>query len=400
MRMPGINRERLMRPRNGGHQPVTSIELFFDLVFVFAITQLSHLLIDHLNPAGAFQTVILLMAVWVAWMYTTWMTNQFDPDRIPVRLLLIGVMLISLIMSSAIPHAFTDRALMFAVSYVAIQVGRPLVILLMIGKDSSLSTTFQGIVSWAGSAGVLWILGSQAEGTARTGIWVVALLIELTGPFVGYRFPGIGRSTTTDWNVEGHHIAERCQLFLILAFGESILVTGLTFGNLGPDVITIVAFATAFIGSVALWWIYFHRGADLGAEAIASSDDPGRFARSVYSYAFVLLIAGVITIAVADELVIAHPRGDVDTPTIWVLLGGTALYLLGNALIVWMLTHRIAGSLLVAVVALGLLGLVASRFTPLGLSMACAAIALATAAWEVIGFRPSPATGQEAMSET
>lgn len=398
--MPIVDRERLMRPRNGGHQPVTSIELFFDLVFVFAITQLSHLLIDHLNPAGAFQTVILMMAVWVAWMYTTWMTNQFDPDRIPIRLLLIGVMLISLIMSSAIPNAFGDRALMFAVSYVAIQVGRPLMILLMIGKDSPLSTTFRGIVSWAGSAGVFWILGIQAEGATRTGIWFVALLIELVGPFVGYRFPGIGQSTTTDWNVEGHHIAERCQLFLILAFGESILVTGATFGDLGPGFATIAAFATAFLGSVALWWIYFHRGADLGAEAIASSDDPGRLARSVYSYAFVLLIAGVITIAVADELVIAHPRGDVDTPTIWVLLGGTAVFLIGNALIVWMLDHRIAVSLLVAVAALGLLSLVASYFSPLGLGIACAAIVFVTAAWEVIGFADRPETVHEMRNET
>lgn len=382
MLMPGVNRERLLRPRDGSHQVVTQIELFFDLVFVFAITQLSHLLIDHLNPEGAFQTVILLTAVWWSWMYTTWMSNLFDPDRLPVRLLMIGVMLVSLVMSSAIPHAFSDRALLFAASYVAIQVGRPLVILFMIGRDSPPSTTFRGIVCWSGSAGIVWILGSQAAGATRTGIWVVALLIELVAPFAGYRFPGVGRSMTTDWNVEGHHFAERCQLFLILAFGESILVTGATFGDLEPDVTTILAFATAFLGSVALWWIYFNRGSEAGTRVIASSRDPGRLARSVYTYGHVPLVAGVIVVAVADELVIAHPGGQLDTTTIVVLGGGTGLFLAGYALFRWMISRKLPLPSVAAIAILAILGVTGSRFSPLQLSLTCALVVVATAVWE------------------
>src|ERR671920_1694821 len=113
-----------LRTRDGGEQRVTPLELFFDLVYVFAITQLSHLLLDHLTIEGALETLFLLLAVWWAWIYTTWTTNWFDPDRLPVRLMLVAVMLASLLMSVAIPEAFGERGLMFALAYVAIQVGR------------------------------------------------------------------------------------------------------------------------------------------------------------------------------------------------------------------------------------------------------------------------------------
>ena len=113
-----------LRPRDSGEQRVTPLELFFDLVFVFAVTQLSHLLLDHLSLRGVLETLFLLLAVWWAWVYTAWFTNWFDPDRLPVRLVLVAVMLASLLMSVAIPEAFGERGLMFALAFVAIQVGR------------------------------------------------------------------------------------------------------------------------------------------------------------------------------------------------------------------------------------------------------------------------------------
>ncbi len=113
-----------LRTRDSGEQRVTPLELFFDLVFVFAVTQLSHLLLDHLSFRGVLETLFLLLAVWWAWVYTAWFTNWFDPDRLPVRLVLVAVMLASLLMSVAIPEAFGERGLMFALAFVAIQVGR------------------------------------------------------------------------------------------------------------------------------------------------------------------------------------------------------------------------------------------------------------------------------------
>ena len=382
--MPRIDRERLPRRRDGSEQRVTFFELFFDLVFVFAITQLSHLLLDHLTLEGAFQTAILLAAVWWSWMYTTWMTNRFDPDRLPVRLLLIGIMFVSLIMSSAIPGAFEDRGLIFAVSYATIHIGRPLAILSFAGTNHPSMMNFVRILLWCTFAGITWVAGGFAEGWLRTSVWVTALLIDFAGPTLGYRVPGLGQSTTADWSVDGRHIAERCQLFLILSLGESIIITGATFSDLDPTAVTLVAFAAAFLGSVALWWIYFHRGSDAGTREIASSSDPGRLARSIYTYGHLPLVAGVIVVAVADELVIAHPSGDIDTATIVVLAGGGALFLAGYVLFRWMISRKLKRPSVAAIAILAILGLTGSRFSPLQLSLACTLVVMATAAWETV----------------
>ena len=103
-------------------------------------------------------------------------------------------------------------------------------------------------------------------------------------PVIGYHTPGLGRSRTGEWNVQGGHFAERCQLFIIIALGESLLVTGTIFGEIEASAATVSAFVVAFLGSVALWWLYFNRSAEAASEAISSSEDPGRLARSAYTY--------------------------------------------------------------------------------------------------------------------
>src|SRR5919205_2300600 len=148
----------LLRTRDGGEQRATPLELFFDLVYVFAITQLSHLLLNHLTVGGALETFFLLLAVWWAWVYTTWVTNWFDPDRLPVRLMLVVVMLASLVMSVAIPEAFGERGLMFALAYVTIQVGRTVFVVIALnkslGRSAPLSRNFQRIFFWLLASGV------------------------------------------------------------------------------------------------------------------------------------------------------------------------------------------------------------------------------------------------------
>ena len=156
----------LLRTRDGGEQRATPLELFFDLVYVFAITQHSHLLLDHLTVEGALETLFLLLAVWWAWIYTTWVTNWFHPNRLPVRLMLVAVMLASLVMSVAIPDAFGERGLMFALAYVTIQVGRTVFVVIALnkslGRSAPLSRNFQRIFSgsWrpgcCGSSAACW----------------------------------------------------------------------------------------------------------------------------------------------------------------------------------------------------------------------------------------------------
>src|SRR3954447_4286839 len=171
-----------LRARTGGEQRVTPLELFFDLVYVFAVTQLSHLLLAHQTVEGALQTLFLLLVVWWAWQYTTWFTNWFDPDVLPVRLILVAVMLASLVMSVAIPGAFGESGLMFAIAYVAIQVGRTTFAVFALGASHPLGGGFRRILAWFSAAGVLWVAGGLLEGEARYELWLLALATDYFGP--------------------------------------------------------------------------------------------------------------------------------------------------------------------------------------------------------------------------
>src|ERR671916_2502039 len=380
-----------LRTRNDGEQRVTPLELFFDLVYVFAVTQLSHRLLDHLTVRGVLETSMLLLAVWGVWIYTAWFTNWFHPDRLPVRLVLVAVMLASLLMSVAIPEAFGERGLMFALAFVAIQVGRTAFTLIALTKSSGgshpLSRSFQRILTWLVGAGVLWIIGGLLGGEARYAVWLLALAVDYSGPGVGYYIPRLGRSRTGEWTIEGGHFAERCQLFVIIALGESILVTGTTFAEIEASALAVLAFVVAFLGSVALWWIYFSRSAEAAREVIASSEDPGRLGRSAYTYFHMPMIAGIIAIAAADELTVAHPGEPGTLASITLTLGGTALFVAGQAFFKWAVFGVLPFSRAVAVAALAGLMPVGFALPTLALSGAAVLIVVALAAWDALAYQ-------------
>lgn len=377
----------LLRARDGGEQQVTPLELFFDLVFVFAITQLSHRLLDHLTLGGVLETLFLLLVVWWAWIYTTWVANWLDPDTSSVRLLLISVMLMSLVMSAAIPEAFGERGLMFAVAYVAIQVGRSAYVAVVLDHSSSLGRNFQRILAWFLIPAALWIAGGLLEDEARYALWLIALALEYAGPVTGFCTPGLGRSTTTEWTVEGGHLAERCQLFIIIALGESILITGATFGDLDATAATIAAFVVAFLGSAALWWIYFSHSAAYASETISHSEDPGRMARSAYTYFHLPMVAGIIAIATADELAVAHPTDTGTFASVALTLGGTALFLAGHGFFKWAVSGSFPRPHIVAMVALAVCTPVGFMVPALALSAAAALVVAALAGWDTLTFR-------------
>jgi low temperature requirement protein LtrA len=373
------------------HSRVTSVELFFDLVFVFAVTRLSHALLEHLTPLGAVQTLMLMMAVWWVWIYTTWITNWLDPDRVAVRILLFVLMAAGLMLSIAVPKAFGPMGLLFAGAYVFMQLGRTLFVLWATRPSPQLQRTFRRMSCWFVASGALWIAGGLAQDEARMAWWAAALALEYCGPAAGYWTPILGRSRTGDWNVEGGHMAERCGLFVIIALGESILVTGATFGGLAWTGATIMAFLTAFIGAVAMWWIYFNVAADAASEAIAASDDPGRLARSGYTYLHLPIVAGIIVSAVADEIVLQHPGGHVAGDAAMVILGGPALFLLGALLFKRWIFNAWSPSRLAGLAALAALIPLAPLMTPLAYAAAAAGVLVAVAGWETVAVRrPAP----------
>ena len=384
----------LLRSR-ASHARVTNVELFFDLVFVFAVTQLSHTLLEHLGLLGALETGFLLLAVWWVWVYTSWVTNWIDPDKSAVRLLMFALMLAGLLMSAAIPKAFEHEGLLFASAYVFIQLVRTAFMLYAVRRHDLLNyRNFLRIFAWLVVAAAFWIAGGFNHDGVRAGLWIAALTIEIVGPTVGFYTPGMGRSTTADWKVDGTHMAERCSLFVIIALGESILVTGATAAAQPATTSAICAFVVAFLGSVAMWWIYFNIGAERGSHHIAHSDDPGRLARAVYTYFHIPIIAGIVVCAVADELTIAHPTGHVTLADACVMLGGPALYLLGNVFFkrasakYYPLSHLVGLGLLVIAAPFAL------HLTPLALGAATTGVLVLVAVWETRSF----AKGQGAVA--
>ena len=376
----------LLRSRDT-HARVTNVELFFDLVFVFAVTQLSHTLLEHLGLAGALQTGFLLLAVWWVWVYTCWFTNWIDPDKPSVRMLLFALMLAGLLMSAAIPHAFAHEGLLFAGAYVFIQLVRTAFMLHAVrGHDRVNYLNFLRIFSWLVVSAALWLAGGVGEGFVRVVLWVVALSLEIGGPTVGFFVPGIGRSNTADWKVDGTHMAERSSLFVIIALGESILVTGATAAGQPATLAATSAFVVAFLGSVAMWWIYFNIGAERGSHHIAHSDDPGRMARAVYTYFHIPIIAGIVVCAVADEITIAHPGGHVGIADALVLLGGPAMYLIGNIYFKRASARYYPLSHLVGLGVLAVAAPFAMLLTPLALGAVTTAILVMVAVWETRSF--------------
>jgi low temperature requirement protein LtrA len=368
----------LMRPRTGAER-VTNVELFFDLVYVFAVTQLSHYLLSHASVAGAARTALLLVMVWLVWAYTTWVTNWLDPERIAVRLLLLALVPASLVMSAALPEAFGNRGLAVGCAYAAMQIGRSAFAAVAL-RGQPLQRNYLRILAWCVVSGALAVTGGMVAGHARELLWVGAVGVDLLGGVAGFYTPGLGRSVTSDWTIEGGHFAERCQAFILIALGESIVVIGATLSGLHRTTgAEIGAFAVAFIGTIGLWWLYFDRIAEEGARVIATSSDPGRLGRSAYHFIHPFMVGGIIAVAAGDEVVLSHPDAVHDVPVAWMVLGGTALFIAGHAAFKAVLWRRLSWPRVAAVVLLGLLSLLTPQVSALVLGGCAAAVVVAVA---------------------
>ncbi|MEA2481218.1 MAG: hypothetical protein QOJ07_3140 [Thermoleophilaceae bacterium] len=373
---------RHLRRREGGAQPTTAVELFFDLVYVFAVTQLSHLLIGDLTVAGVARAAFLLVVVWWAWIYTTWMVNWFDPESNPVRLVLVAVMLASLLVAAAVPEAFGRNGALFAGAYVALQVGRNVCGALLLPRGHGLRAVFERLLAWSVLSGALWVAGLALDGDQRLLLWIPAIAIELVAPFAGYWTPGRGRSTTTDYGIEGGHFAERCQGFIIIALGESIVVTGATASAAGLSTTVVLALVVAFLETAALWWLYFGEVARHSRRHLAESEDPGRLARDAYTYLHVPIIAGIVAAAVGDDLLLAHPGHPLGGAATAMMLGGPALYLLGETLFRVRMIGSANAKRVITIVALAALFPLAPQISALALAGLVVALLTALALWE------------------
>jgi low temperature requirement protein LtrA len=329
------------------------------------------------------------------WSFTAWAANWCDPGKIPVRLLLLALMLGSLLLSASIPEAFGAKGWMFGCTFAAMQIGRTLFVMAALRAHRPATyRSFVRLTIWFVLSGIFWVFGAFREGDERMAAWAIALALEYIAPWLYFWVPGLGRSTTSDWDIEGAHLAERYGLFVIIALGESILVTGAGFAEREWNSATIAGFVIAFIGSVAMWWVYFDTGAVRASRRIAGSDDPGRQGRLAYTYIHLLIVAGIIVSAVADNIVLERP-GEADAVDQAAILSGTALYLAGNALFKWVtndrrappLSHLAGLALLLALIPYAVNG----SPSALSLGAATTGVLVIVAAWESMALRKAPA---------
>jgi len=387
---PGPPVAPLLRDRSGAQQ-VTNIELFFDLVYVFAVTQMSHYLLEHPTVRGALQDGLLLLMVWMVWSYTTWVTNWLDPDQMAVRLLLVPLMLVSLAMSASLPRAFQDLGLWVGGAYAVQQLGRTVFMVIAL-RGHPLQANYKRILAWCVASSAFAVAGGVAHGLARDLLWLAAVSVDLVGGLVGFATPWLGRSRTSDWTIDGGHFAERCEAFILIALGESIVVIGTTLAAVkSVTAASVAGFVVAFATSVALWWLYFDQSAEAAGEEIARSDDPGRLGRSAYHLIHPVMVAGIIITAAADEKVLSDPGTAATTSATWMILGGPALFLAGHAAFKYVVWRFVSWPRLAGIAALALLALTARAIPALALAACAAGLVAAVAATDRLPWLPRPA---------
>jgi low temperature requirement protein LtrA len=317
------------------HQ-VTPLELFFDLVFVFAVTQVTRLFADDPTWAGVLHGMLVLAAIWWAWNAYAWLTSATDVDEGGVRLVMLGAMAAMFGVALAVPGSFANDALLFGLSYLLVRVLHLALSALPAHADPGRRGAILRFAPGALLGASLLVVAAFLEGNARTAVWIAALTFDYLGPVV----LGIGQG----WQVAQEHFAERFGLFIIIALGESFIAIGLGLGagfELRPGVLGAAALGIVAIS--ALWWLYFDVAAIFARRRLMSSQglELHRLAMHAYSYLHLPMIVGIVLFAFGLETTIAHEGDRLGIVPAVGLCGGAALYLVGHIVFLLRTTGRV-----------------------------------------------------------
>ncbi|TDC38898.1 low temperature requirement protein A [Micromonospora sp. 15K316] len=382
----------LLRKRESPQRP-TFLELFFDLVYVFALTRIVHeLVLDYtrghvaetlstsLSENG--ETLLLLLALWSIWTQTAWTTSRFDPFQPAIQVVVVATMLGSLFLAVAISGALAETGMLFAGTYVAIQVGRTLFFVLTIrGHDLRRVNTLALV--WFGASAVPWLVGAFAPELTRNLLWLLALAIDYLGARLGWPVPGLGRSQMSPWAVAGEHLAERYWQLVIVALGETILTSGSSLLH-GPIVAErTLALTLSFFTTVLLWRIYFYRAGQILGEAIAASANPGRLGRSA-EFSHLLMVTGILATSAGSELLLMDPSGHAKPAWVSAILGGPALYLAGRSVFEYVAFARVSLPRPIGILVLVAISPLMVGHPPLGTAAAAAVVLLGVAVSDAI----------------
>jgi low temperature requirement protein LtrA len=302
---------------------VKPLELFFDLVFVLAITQCTALMVDSLSWEGVAEAVLVLALLWWAWTAYAWLTSLVDPEEGAVRIALFAAMAALLLTALALPGAFEDAGVEFALAYAAVRGAHIALFVLASRDDPGLRRSILGMAVAAALGSALLVAGALLDTGPRVALWALALALDMGEPYF---------ASAASWRLVPLHFAERHGLIVIVALGESIVALGV-----GADVgLSAGVGAAAVLGVVLvseLWWIYFDIVAIANVRRLVNAP-PGRerneMARDVYSYLHFPLVAGIIIAAFGLHETLAHVEDPLHEVPAFALLGGVAIYLLGH----------------------------------------------------------------------
>ncbi|GAB3505148.1 low temperature requirement protein A [Phytohabitans suffuscus] len=345
-------------------QRATFLELFLDLVFVFALTRVTQRLVTDFTTEQqtlfiqASQTLLLFLALWLIWMTNAYLTSRLDPETSVVVFVVVLTIAGSMVMAVALPLGFSERAPVFAGAYVTVQIGRVLALLVASRgtPDPENPAALPRVLIWSGFTTVLWLAGSVVdELPARGVLWGIALVVDYASLTLGWPVPRLGRSRFIGRSIAGEHLAERYQQFLLIALGESILTIGIAFSaEPGFTWERTVGFALAMTTTVQFWRLYFFRAGHVLPLAITSAREPVLLGVAA-SFTHLTMIAGILLSGVGYELYIDHPLGHAVPVWLFAILGGPWLFLAGRAGFEFQVFSRFSRSWIGGLLALGVL---------------------------------------------
>ncbi|HZB85686.1 MAG TPA: low temperature requirement protein A [Gaiellaceae bacterium] len=328
---------------------VMPLELFFDLVFVLAITQCTALMADNPTWTGLAQGLLVLGVLWWSWVAYSWLTSVVSPEEGVVRFAIFGAMAALLVAALCVPQAFGDLALLFACSYGVVRFGQIVLFTVASRDDPALRRSVAGLAGGTAIGVGLLVSASFADGAFQGALWVLALLLDMGEPFL---FGSEG------WKLAPGHFAERHGLIIIIALGESIVAIGVG-AEFGVDAGVVVAAVLGIAVAAALWWLYFDIVALVAERRLlnaAEGREQNEIARDSFSYLHFPMVAGIVLVALGMKKTLAHVGDPLELVPAVAALGGTALYLLAHVAFRWRNVHRFSSQRLLC--AIGLFALV------------------------------------------
>ncbi|WP_344143291.1 low temperature requirement protein A [Polymorphospora rubra] len=361
------------------------LELFFDLVLVFALLGIVSRVVLDLSAdsptrpwAGLLYVVVLVLPMMWLWTTTSHITSRFDPRRPAVQVMVLLTALGVVFMASSLPYAFIERGYALAIPYVALQVGRPLVLVGLL-RDRAQRALYARSAIWFTVSAVPWLAGILVQGGARVGLWALAITIELVAARFSWPVPGMSRQLDSAWEpAKTHHLAERYEQLLLIALGESVLALGITYTATPVSLATTLALLVGFATTVLLWRIYYYRAGQVLPEAIDAAGNRISAGRDV-GRVHVLMVLGIVLVATGYEIVVTHPGGHVRPVWLVVILGGPIVFVIGRIGLERVVFNRVSRSRLIGIVALAAAALPLAFTTPLIAATGALAILLGVA---------------------